>query len=139
VAGALRLLAYLEGQAEDFSQAAGHLDEALALGRSTGDTWSIAATLTSNGLVRFLAGDVQRATCSRRRAAGDVAAARGYFSRAPRIARGRHKVAMTLDIVLGWTATLSQPAEAEKDVALITFAAEQPSAWLETRESAPPF
>jgi hypothetical protein len=46
---------------------------------------------------------------------------------------------MTLDIVLGWTATLSQPAEAEKVVALITFAAEQPSAWLETRESAPPF
>jgi hypothetical protein len=69
-------------------------------------------------------------------AAGDVSEARAHFARAIKITRELRKVPTALDIIVGWTATLAQPDEAEQAIALMTFTGEHPSAWLETKDRA---
>src|SRR5579859_2349136 len=160
--GGLRLLGYMEGEAGEFEAAGAHLDEALALGRAASDPHGLGATLNCYGFVRYLAGDQEQALAMLNEslvlqetadgktellpvldnlgyataAAGDLDTARAYFARAAKLARELHKVSTTLDIVLGWTATLTQPDAAGQAVALITFAGEHASAWLETRDRA---
>jgi predicted ATPase/DNA-binding SARP family transcriptional activator len=157
--GGLRLLGYMEGEAGEFEAAGGHLDEALALGRASEDRLGLGATLNCYGFVRYLAGDqaqaqammleglaIQSASDTKMEllptldnlgytfaATGDMDQARGYFGRAMKIARELHKLPSTLDILLGWSATLADAAEA---VGVITFCGEHALAWLETRERA---
>ena len=148
--------------AGEFEAATAHLDEALVLDRVGSDRLSLGTTLSCYGFVRYLAGEIEPAlamlneglavqeaaeasleitavldnmgyACA---AAGDTSAARAHFTRALNIAHDRRKLPMALDITLGWTATLTQPDEAEQAVALMTFSGEHPSAWLETRDRA---
>jgi tetratricopeptide (TPR) repeat protein len=133
-----------------------------SLGRAGSDPLGLGATLNCYGFVRYLAGDQQQAMAMLTEglaihetigakgelipaldnlgyataAAGDMDTARTYFARAIKLARDLHKLPTTLDIILGWSATLTQPDQAEQAVALITFAGEHASAWLETRDRA---
>ena len=160
--GALRLLGYMEGEAGEFEAASEHLDEALTLGRRGSDLPSLGATLNCYGFVRYLAGELEPALAMLSEslaifesaetkgepmavldnlgytyaAAGELDRARQYFARAMKIAYDQHKLSTTLDIILGWTATMIEPAQAEQAVALITLAGEHALAWLETRDRA---
>ncbi len=160
--GALRHLGYMEGEAGEFAAACEHMEQALALDRSGPDALSLGATLNCYGFVRYLAGEVEPALALLNEslvilemagakaeltavfdnlgyayaAAGELATARAYFSRGIKIVFDLHNLPTVLDIVLGWTATLSQPDECEQAIAVITFTAEHSAAWLETRDRA---
>jgi predicted ATPase/DNA-binding SARP family transcriptional activator len=159
---ALRLLGYFEGEAGEFEAAGEHLEQALALGRTGGEGLDLGATLNCYGFVRYLANDLDQALAMLQEALamheqaggaaelvpvldnlgyvyaalGDIPAARTAFARAMRTARELNKFALTLDIVLGWTATLTEPDETEQAVGIITLVAEHAGAWLETRDRA---
>ncbi len=159
---ALRLLGYLEGEVGEFETAVGHLEEALALARSNGDRHSLSGSLNCYGFVCYLQGRLEDALAMLQEslaleeaagekhqlmvvldnlgyayaAAGDIATAREHFARAIRNARELRKVPFILDILLGWSATLVQPEEADQAVALITLTLEHPAAWLETKDRA---
>ena len=160
--GALRLLGYFEGEAGEFEAATVHLEEALALGRTGAEGLDLGATLNCYGFVRYLANDLSAALAMLQEALamqeqaggahelcpvldnlgyvyaalGNVPAARAAFARAMRVARDLNKFAMTLDIILGWTATLSEPDDREQAVGIMTLVAEHPGAWLEARDRA---
>ncbi len=134
----------------------------MALAQSSSDTCYLASTLSCYGFVRYLQGDIDAAITMLRQGvslqeanggqkeltilldnlgyayagAGDFAAARAQFARATRIALETHKVGLILDIALGWTATLTGPGEASQAVGWMTFIAEHPATWLETRNRA---
>jgi tetratricopeptide (TPR) repeat protein len=160
--GALRHLGYVEGEAGEYAAACAYLEEALALDRAGTDALSLGATLNCYGFVRYLAGEVTPALTLLNEslaileqagaeaeltavldnlgyayaAAGAMDTARAYFARGLKLAQDRHKLPTALDIILGWTATLDQPEESAWAVAVITYAAEHPAAWLETRDRA---
>lgn len=98
------------------------LQESLSIQEATGEKGEVTVVLDNLGYAYA--------------AAGQVATAREHFARAVKLARDMRKVPIIMDILLGWSATLAQPDEAEQAVALITFVAEHPSTWRETKDRA---
>ena len=109
-------------QAGDQETALAMLNESLAIQERDEDKHELIPVLDNLGYVTA--------------AAGEMDTARAYFARAIKLAGDLHKLPSTLDIILGWTATLTRADQTEQAIAMITFAGEHASAWLETRDRA---